>query len=64
MTSQDLDVLDEADCFVLLRSRTLGTSGFGSESTAGIQGWDLRPGVPVFRPYEAVGSGATMSPYP
>ena len=27
MTSQDLDVLDEADCFLLLRSRTLGRVG-------------------------------------
>ena len=27
MTSQDLDVLDEADCYLLLRSRTLGRVG-------------------------------------
>jgi nitroimidazol reductase NimA-like FMN-containing flavoprotein (pyridoxamine 5'-phosphate oxidase superfamily) len=27
MTSEDLDILDEADCHVLLRSRTLGRVG-------------------------------------
>ena len=27
MTSQDLDVLDDADCYLLLRSRTLGRVG-------------------------------------
>jgi nitroimidazol reductase NimA-like FMN-containing flavoprotein (pyridoxamine 5'-phosphate oxidase superfamily) len=27
MTSQDLDILDEADCYLLLRSRTLGRVG-------------------------------------